>query len=110
MTADPFAALKAAQREGWALFAPLETFTTPPAGALVTFAVIWQRPEDYAKGNRARADAVPDSVLRRQLDGLEWPEADEAHRIVHLDGKLQVLGVEGSILGAAPWGLPERAA
>ncbi|MBK7761056.1 MAG: AAA family ATPase [Deltaproteobacteria bacterium] len=79
-------------------------------GALVTFAVIWQRPEDYAKGNRARADAVPDSVLRRQLDGLEWPEADEAHRIVHLDGKLQVLGVEGSILGAAPWGLPERAA
>jgi predicted kinase len=77
-------------------------------GALVTFAVIWQRPEDYARGNRARAEAVPDSVLRRQLDGLEWPEADEAHRIVHLDAQLQVLGVEGSVLETPPWGLPQR--
>ena len=38
MHQDPFATFKAAQREGWALFAPLETLTTPPAGALVTFA------------------------------------------------------------------------
>ena len=79
-------------------------------GALVTFAVIWQRPEGYARGNRARAEAVPDSVLLRQLDGLEWPEADEAHRIVHLDGDLSVLGVEGSALRVPPWGLPERGA
>lgn len=38
MSTDPFAAFKAAQREGWALFAPLETITTPPAAALVQFA------------------------------------------------------------------------
>lgn len=76
-------------------------------GALVTFVVIWRRPEDYARGNRARTDAVPDAVLRAQLDGLEWPEADEAHRLVHLDGQLRVLGVEGSILAAPPWGLPQ---
>ena len=38
MANDPFASFKAAQREGWALFAPLETLTTPPAGALVAFA------------------------------------------------------------------------
>ncbi|MGD9603254.1 MAG: class I SAM-dependent methyltransferase [Gammaproteobacteria bacterium] len=38
MTTDPFAGFKAAQREGWALFAPLEALTTPPAAALVEFA------------------------------------------------------------------------
>ncbi|MGH8518186.1 MAG: class I SAM-dependent methyltransferase, partial [Panacagrimonas sp.] len=37
-TADPFAQLKAAQREGWGLFSPLATFTTPAAAHLVTFA------------------------------------------------------------------------
>ncbi len=37
MSTDPFAAFKAAQREGWALFAPIETLTTPPAGLLAEF-------------------------------------------------------------------------
>lgn len=36
-TTDPFAQFKAAQREGWALFAPLATFSTPPAASLVQF-------------------------------------------------------------------------
>lgn len=40
MEPDPFVNFKAAQREGWALFAPLETLTTPPAGALVEFAQV----------------------------------------------------------------------
>jgi ubiquinone/menaquinone biosynthesis C-methylase UbiE len=34
---DPFASFKAAQREGWALFAPLESVTTLPAAQLVRF-------------------------------------------------------------------------
>lgn len=38
MTTDPFATFKAAQREGWALFSPLATFTTPAAASLVSFA------------------------------------------------------------------------
>jgi 2-polyprenyl-3-methyl-5-hydroxy-6-metoxy-1,4-benzoquinol methylase len=38
MGSDPFVQFKAAQREGWALFAPLEAMTTIPAGALVRFA------------------------------------------------------------------------
>ncbi len=38
MSSDPFANFKAAQREGWALFARLESLTTPPAGKLVAFA------------------------------------------------------------------------
>ncbi|HYD76448.1 class I SAM-dependent methyltransferase [Ramlibacter sp.] len=40
MSADPFAQLKAAQREGWSLFAPLETHTTVPAAELVRHARI----------------------------------------------------------------------
>lgn len=37
---DPFAQLKTVQREGWALFAPLETVTTIPAAHLVKYAGI----------------------------------------------------------------------
>ncbi|MGH8541826.1 MAG: class I SAM-dependent methyltransferase, partial [Stenotrophobium sp.] len=40
MAADPFAQFKAAQREAWALFSPLATFTTPAAASLVGFAKI----------------------------------------------------------------------
>jgi SAM-dependent methyltransferase len=35
---DPFAQMKAAQREGWAFFAPLELLSTPAAFKLVRFA------------------------------------------------------------------------
>ncbi len=38
--ADPFAAFKAAQREAWATFAPVEISTTIPAAKLVKFAQI----------------------------------------------------------------------
>jgi SAM-dependent methyltransferase len=37
---DPFAAMKAVQKEGWGLFTPLEAFTTIPAGTLVKFAEV----------------------------------------------------------------------
>ena len=38
--ADPFARFKAAQREAWASFVPVETTTTPPAAKLVKFAEV----------------------------------------------------------------------
>jgi SAM-dependent methyltransferase len=38
MSDDPFVQFKAVQRESWALFSPLATFTTPPAAQLVRFA------------------------------------------------------------------------
>lgn len=38
MSTDPFAQMKAVQREGWALFAPLEAYTTIPAAKLVKHA------------------------------------------------------------------------
>jgi SAM-dependent methyltransferase len=40
MSNDPFAQLKAVQREGWSLFAPLEVITTMPAAELVRHARI----------------------------------------------------------------------
>ena len=40
MQADPFAQFKATQREGWALFVPLEAYTTPAAARLVEFAPV----------------------------------------------------------------------
>jgi SAM-dependent methyltransferase len=40
MSDDPFAQLKAIQREGWSLFAPLEAVTTAPAAELVRHARI----------------------------------------------------------------------
>lgn len=40
MTNDPFVEFKAAQRESWALFSPLATFTTIGAASLVDFAGI----------------------------------------------------------------------
>ena len=39
-TADPFAKFKAAQREAWSVFAPVEIATTIPAAKLVKFAQI----------------------------------------------------------------------
>ncbi|HSP18431.1 MAG TPA: methyltransferase domain-containing protein [Myxococcaceae bacterium] len=51
-SADPFGAFKAAQREGWSLFAPLEASTTIPAWRLVQFAGVTagQRVLDVACG------------------------------------------------------------
>ena len=50
--ADPFEKFKAAQREGWSSFTPVELMTTPPAGKLVKFAEIGpgQRVLDVACG------------------------------------------------------------
>lgn len=50
--------------------------------ALVTL-VVFQQPESgFITGNQGREYAVPSDVLRRQMDTMEWPTADEAHRYV----------------------------
>jgi SAM-dependent methyltransferase len=52
MSTDPIAKFKEAQRQGWAHFAPLESFTTPPAARLVRFSGVraGQRVLDVACG------------------------------------------------------------
>jgi SAM-dependent methyltransferase len=56
-TADPFAKFKAAQREAWASFLPVEIMTTPPAAKLVKFAQVGagQRVLDVACGTGVAA-------------------------------------------------------
>ena len=51
-TADPFEKFKAAQRESWSSFVPVEIITTPPAAKLVKFAEVTagQRVLDVACG------------------------------------------------------------
>jgi SAM-dependent methyltransferase len=55
--ADPFVKFKAAQREGWASFVPVEIMTTPPAAKLVKFAEVGgaQRVLDVACGTGVAA-------------------------------------------------------
>ena len=49
---DPFADFKAAQRKGWAFFAPLEAITTIPAAKLVAFARVKQGQRVLDVGDR----------------------------------------------------------
>lgn len=57
MSTDPFEQMKSAQREGWALFAPLETATTIPAAQLIKHAGIraGQRVLDVGSGTGVAA-------------------------------------------------------
>ncbi|MEQ1439108.1 class I SAM-dependent methyltransferase [Fontimonas sp. SYSU GA230001] len=82
MANDPFAQFKAMQREGWALFSPLATFTTPPAAALVEFAGVsaGQNVLDVACGT----GVVAVTAARRgaTVSGLDLSPVllDDAHR------------------------------
>lgn len=75
MNDDPFAGFKAAQREGWALFAPLETITTMPAAALVQFAGVRadERVLDVACGTGVVA--VTAAQLGARVSGLDLAPA-----------------------------------
>lgn len=75
MSTDPFAGFKAAQREGWALFAPLETITTIPAGLLVQFAGVQagERVLDVACGTGVVA--VTAARVGAQVRGLDLAPA-----------------------------------
>ena len=73
MANDPFASFKAAQREGWALFAPLETLTTPPAGALVAFAGV--RPGQAVLDVACGTGVVASALLHHLLHNAPSPVA-----------------------------------
>ena len=71
MATDPFAQFKAQQRETWALFSPLATFTTPPAASLVEFAQVQpgEKVLDAACGTGVVAiTAARNGALVRGLD------------------------------------------
>lgn len=74
-------------------------------GALVTQVVFHKTIEGYNQGNRGRSTGVPQRVLDAQLDALEWPEVDEAHRTLILDGQGRVRWRHGFTADTLPWGL-----
>lgn len=98
MSKDPYAGFKAAQREGWALFAPLETLTTPPAGLLVEFAGVaaGERALDVACGTGVVAvTAARRGAEVRALD-LSPVLLERGHHNANLAG-VQVEFTEGDV-------------
>lgn len=69
-------------------------------GALVTIVTLLEAPEAYHRRNRRRATAVPDSVVEDQLEALELPTVQEAHRTLFVgqDGVLAAHGILGEEL------------
>lgn len=82
MSKDPFAQFKAAQREAWALFTPLATFTTPAAATLVDFAGI--RRNDRVLDVACGTGVVTITAARRgaSAQGVDLSPVllEEAHR------------------------------
>lgn len=72
--------------------------------ALVTLIVFHCDLQTSTMRNRGRDHAVAQSVLDRQIEGTEWPELDEAHRVIYVDKDHRVLGAYG-VGGALPYGL-----
>ena len=104
MQTDPFAGFKAAQREGWALFAPLETLTTPPAGLLVDFAGVraGQHVLDVACGTGVVAVSAARRGAHVQALDLAPALLERAHHNARL-AEVDVAFTEGDV-EALPYG------
>lgn len=75
MSNDPFSQFKSVQREGWALFAPMEVFTTPAAGNLVTFAKIGKGQNVLDVGCGTGVAAVTAAERGATVSGLDLSPA-----------------------------------
>src|SRR5712671_779233 len=97
-SADPLARFKAAQREGWAHFAPLEALTTQPAAELVRRASprAGQRLLDVACGTGVVA--VTAARLGARVTGLDLtPELLERARENARIAGVEVVWHEGDV-------------
>jgi SAM-dependent methyltransferase len=124
MTEDPFGPFKAAQRDSWKHFAPLEVTTIPVAGHLVRFAGVQpgQKVLDVGTGTGIAAitaaqrgahatglDLTPDLLARAKEnaavagnDDIAWKEGD-AESLPFRDGEFDVVLSEfGHIFAPRP--------
>ncbi|GAB4543540.1 MAG: AAA family ATPase [Pleurocapsa sp.] len=60
-------------------------------GALITLVIFHCEESIYWERNRTRRYSIPESVLTKQIEGMEFPELDEAHRILIVDNQGKTL-------------------
>src|SRR6476469_5789602 len=75
MSTDAFAQMKAAQREGWSFFAPLELLTTPAAFKLVRFAGVRPEQKVLDVGCGTGVGAITAARLGAVVTGLDLTPA-----------------------------------
>jgi len=75
MSADPYAQLKASQRESWGLFSPIAAFTTPAAAALVDYAGARSGQRVLDAGCGTGVVAVTVARLGAKVSGLDLSPA-----------------------------------
>jgi len=69
--ADPFEKFKAAQREGWSSFVPVEAWTTPPAAKLVKFAQVQPERRVLDVGCGTGVVAITAALKGAKVSGLD---------------------------------------
>lgn len=68
--------------------------------AHVAIAAFHVAASEVRKRNRQRHHPVPEGVVERQLERVQWPYVGEAHRVVHIDAHGNTVRDEG---GEMPW-------
>lgn len=66
--------------------------------ALVSLVVFLSPEQDITHGNKNREFAVPDNILRKQLDDFQFPLVNDAHQFCVIDSKAEILFQSGYFL------------
>lgn len=65
-------------------------------GALITLVIFHCEESVYLERNKQRRHSIPEAVLSRQIQVMEFPEIDEAHRAIIVDEQGKTLASYGS--------------
>lgn len=65
-------------------------------GALITLIIFHCEESVYFARNQQRSHSIPKTVLNRQLELMEFPELDEAHRVIIVDELGKTLATYGT--------------